>query len=159
MQSGKFLPKRCQMSSIKSMNEQNPTNLTVEQAEKILKEYSCIDIKPVESDSEKALLRQALKLIADLADYLNFGICAETTEQGFVALQKYLNGLGYNVSLDTQKNPGISGSVYIKFNTNKQSFYLDSYTGNYRGVLVSCQSSVREDISGTYGHLPLDLFD
>ena len=141
------------------MNEQNPTNLTVEEAEKILKEYSCIDIKLVESDSEKALLRQALQLITDLADYINFGICAETTEQGFHALQQYLNGLGYNVSLDTQKITEIPGSVYIKFNTNKQSYYLDSYTGNYRGVLVSCQSSAREDISGTYGHLPLDLFD
>ncbi|MFB2897612.1 DUF1824 family protein [Aerosakkonemataceae cyanobacterium BLCC-F50] len=141
------------------MNEQNPTNLTVEQAEKILKEYSCTNIKVVESEAEKALLRQALKLIADLADYLNLGICAETTEQGFMALKNYLSGLGYNVSLDTQKAMEIPGSVYIKFNTNKQSFYLDSYTGNYRGVLVSCQSSAREDISGTYGHLPLDLFD
>ncbi|MFB2881554.1 DUF1824 family protein [Floridanema aerugineum] len=141
------------------MNEQNPTNLTVEQSEKILKEYSCTDIKVVESETEKALLRQALKLIADLADYVNFGICAETTEQGFMALQNYLSGLGYNVSLDTDKTTQITGSVYIKFNTNKQSFYLDSYTGNYRGVLVSCQSSAREDVSGTYGHLPLDLFD
>ncbi|XWK90431.1 MAG: DUF1824 family protein [Phormidium sp.] len=141
------------------MNEPNPTNLTVEQGQKILKEYSCIDIKVVESEAEKALLRQALKLIADLADYVNFGICAETTEQGFIALKNYLSGLGYNVSLDTGKITEISGSVYIKFNTNKQSFYLDSYTGNYRGVLVSCQSSAREDISGTYGHLPLDLFD
>jgi hypothetical protein len=141
------------------MNQQNPTNLTVEQAENILKEYSCTDIKLVESETEKALLRQALKLIADLADYVNFGICAETTEQGFMALQNYLSGLGYNVSLDTDKTTQITGSVYIKFNTNKQSFYLDSYTGNYRGVLVSCQSSAREDVSGTYGHLPLDLFD
>lgn len=141
------------------MNEQNPTNLTVEQSQKILKEYSCTDIKVVESESEKALLRQALKLIADLADYVNFGICAETTEQGFLALEKYLNGLGYHVPLDTDKTTKISGSVYIKFNTNKQSYYLDSYTGNYRGVLVSCQSSAREDISGTYGHLPLDLFN
>lgn len=141
------------------MNQQNQASLTVEKAEKILKEYSCTDIKLVESDSEKALLRQALQLIVDLADYVNFGICAETTEQGFKVLQQYLNGLSYNVSLDTQKTTEIPGSVYIKFNTNKQSYYLDSYTGNYRGVLVSCQSSAREDISGTYGHLPLDLFD
>ncbi|MFB2834721.1 DUF1824 family protein [Floridanema evergladense] len=141
------------------MNEQNPTDLTVERSQKILKEYSCTDIKVVESESEKALLRQALKLIVDLADYLNFGICAQTTEQGFMALQAYLSGLGYNVLLETQEFTQITGSVYIKFNTNKQSYYLDSYTGNYRGVLVSCQSSAREDISGTYGHLPLDLFD
>ncbi|MGA9377582.1 MAG: DUF1824 family protein [Phormidium sp.] len=141
------------------MNEQNPANLTVEESQKILKEYSCIDIKLVESEAEKALLRQALKLIVDLADYVNLGICAETTEQGFQALQKYLKGLGYIVSLDTQKTTEISDSVYIKFNTNKQTYYLDSYTGNYRGVLVSCQSSAREDISGIYGHLPLDLFD
>jgi len=140
------------------MNTQDQTNLSVEQAQEILKQYSCLEMKAVESESEKELLRQALKLIASLADYLNFGVCADTTEQGFLALQQYLDGLDYKISLDSSKASAITGSVYIKFNTNKQSYYLDSYIGNYRGVLVSCQSSVREDVSGTYGHLPLDLF-
>ncbi|MDJ0594500.1 MAG: DUF1824 family protein [Pleurocapsa sp. MO_226.B13] len=47
--------------------------------------------------------------------------------------------------------------VYLKFSTQKMSYYSSEYTGEYRGVLVSIQS---EDdlIAGTYGHFPLDLF-
>ncbi len=139
------------------MNTQNP-QITAEQAQKILQKFSCIDVKPIESESEKVLLREALLLIASLSDYQNLGICADTTEQGFLALESYLKGLGYKIPLDATKAASIEGSVYIKFNTNKESYYLDSYTGKYRGVLVSCQSSENESISGTYGHFPLDLF-
>jgi len=49
------------------------------------------------------------------------------------------------------------GAVYIKYNTQRQASYLDSYTGTYRGVLVSCQSE-NDQLVGTYGHFPLDLF-
>ncbi|WP_322112000.1 DUF1824 family protein [Aerosakkonema funiforme] len=133
-------------------------HLTVEQAQTILKQFSCIETKPIESEQEKALLRQALLTIAKLSDYLNLGICADTAEQGFAALKTYLEGLGYKIRLDTSKTPSLESPVYIKFNTHKQSHYLDSYTGIYRGVLVSCQSSENDSISGTYGHLPLDLF-
>ncbi|MGL5508894.1 MAG: DUF1824 family protein [Microcoleaceae cyanobacterium] len=48
--------------------------------------------------------------------------------------------------------------MYIKFNGMKQTYHLDSYQGEYRGVLVSCQSSDPQMVNGTYGHLPLDLF-
>jgi hypothetical protein len=47
-----------------------------------------------------------------------------------------------------------------KINTTKiqkDSFYIDAYTGSYRGVLVACQSD-NEELQGTYGHFPLDLF-
>ncbi|NES92001.1 DUF1824 family protein, partial [Okeania sp. SIO2B9] len=40
----------------------------------------------------------------------------------------------------------------------KESYHLESYIGEYRGVLVSCQSAEDTGINGTYGHLPLDLF-
>lgn len=140
------------------MNTENLSNLTVEQAQKILQQFSCTDAKSVESESEKALLQEALRLIAGLSDYVNLGICADTAEQAFLTLKSYLEGLGYEINPDKVKFPSLKGSVYLKFNSNKDSYYLDSYTGNYRGVLVSCQSSERDDISGTYGHLPLDLF-
>ena len=138
------------------MNTQNPTDLTAAAAQKVLKDFSLDTL--VESAAEKALVRQALLMIADLSDYQNLGVCADTAEQGFSALASYLEALGYKVTLDRALSPSVAGAVYLKFNTKRESYYLDSYTGQYRGVLVSCQSSDYEEINGTYGHLPLDLF-
>mgnify|MGYP006274376055 CR=1 FL=1 len=140
------------------MTTQNPANLTVEEALKLLQLFSSKQTKLVESASEKALLQQALIRIVDLADYVNFGICAESAAQAFSALESYLNALGYQIPLDRANIPTIEGPAYLKLNTNKQSSYFNSYTGTYRGVLISCQSSVNDSISGIYGHLPLDLF-
>ena len=137
------------------MNTQNPTDLTAEVAQKVLKDFSLDTL--VESAAEKALVRQALLVIADLSDYQNLGVCADTAEQGFSALASYLEALGYKVTLDRALT-SVAGAVYLKFNTKRESYYLDSYTGQYRGVLVSCQSSDYEEINGTYGHFPLDLF-
>lgn len=141
------------------MNRQNETELTVEAAQQILGDFSCLETKPIKSESEKTLLRQALLLIANLSDYQNLGICADTAEQGFWALNNYLRALGYKASLDPSPATSFTGPVYIKYNTQRVSSYLDTYIGQYRGVLVSCQSSEYESINGTYGHLPLDLFD
>ena len=134
------------------------TEITVEQAQNILQQFSCTEIKPIESEAEKSLLQEALKLITSLSDYQNIGICAETVAEGLASLESYLKALGYEIPLDNANIPALEGSVYIKCNTNKQSYYFDSYKGEYRGVLVSCQSSVNDSISGTYGHFPLNLF-
>ncbi len=139
------------------MSTQNPNNLTTEQAKKVLDSFSCLHSKLVESESEKALLRQALLLIVSESDYQNLGICADSAELGFLALEAYSQALGYEAIVNRADATSFVGPVYIKFNTQKESYYLDTYTGKYRGVLVSCQSS-DELINGTYGHLPLDLF-
>lgn len=139
------------------MNTQNPTNLTVEEAQKILEAFSCVD-KAADLELDKALVRQALLLLASKSDYQNLGVCADSAAQGLLALETYLQALGYEVALNGAGNNSFVGSVYIKFNTQRKSYYLDSYTGKYRGVLVSCQSLEDEAINGTYGHLPLDLF-
>lgn len=130
--------------------------LTVEEALKILESYSCTQPKSVDSDEQKQQLQQALLLITDLSDYQNFGICADNPTQGLSALEAYLKALGYNHKFNTISPD--SEPVYIKFNTKRMSHYLEPYTGEYRGVLVSCQSSENESINGTYGHLPINLF-
>lgn len=140
------------------MSTQNLPHLTIDSALKILSAFSCKDSKSVESESEKLLLRQALLLLNDLSDYLNLGICADSADEGFSALESYLKALGYEATINQADSNSFNGSIYIKYNTEKQSYYLDSYTGDYRGVLVSCPSSQDESISGTYGHLPLNLF-
>lgn len=137
------------------MSNQNSNNLTVEEAQKILADF---DTNNKSVDSESALIRQALLLLTSKSDYQNLGICADSTAQGFLALETYLKALGYEATLDQSDITSFVGPVYIKYNTQRQSSYLDSYIGKYRGVLVSCQSSQDESINGTYGHLPLDLF-
>lgn len=134
---------------------QNLPNLTVQEAENILKPFNCIEGKSVNSASEKALIRQALLLLADFSDYQILGICADTADQGLTALKTYSKALGYEPTLDLAS---IDGSVYIKFNPKTGLCYLDAYTGIHRGVLVSCQSSYEGGINEMYGHLPLDLF-
>jgi len=137
------------------MSTQYSTNLTVEEAQKILKGFNCIESKPVAA-SEKALIREALLLLASFSDYQILGVCADTSAQGLLALKTYSEALGYEAILDLTP---VQGSVYIKFNPKTGLCYLDSYSGKHRGVLVSYQSSQQESINEMYGHLPLDLFE
>lgn len=137
------------------MSTPNQTNLTVEEAQKILKDFNCIESKSVAA-SEKALIREALLLIASFSDYQILGICADTSAQGLLALKTYSEALGYKTNFDLIP---VEGSVYIKFNPQTGLCYLDSYSGKHRGVLVSCQSSQDNSINEMYGHLPIDLFE
>jgi hypothetical protein len=138
------------------MSTQNSTTLTVQEAQQLLLPFNCIENKSVNSESEKAVLRQALLLLTEHSDYQILGICADTTAQGLSALKSYAEALGYQPPLDLEP---IDGSVYIKFNPKSSMCYLDSYTGTHRGVLVSCQSAYEDGINEMYGHLPLDLFE
>ncbi len=141
------------------MSTQNIHNLTVAEAEKILHKFTCQDIKLVESQEEKAITRAAILLLANLSDYQILGICADSTNEALYTLASYLEALDYNTTLMNESNfNSIEGSVYMKFNGMKESYIMESYTGKYRGVLVSCQSAEATGINGTYGYLPLDLF-
>ncbi|NEP01904.1 MAG: DUF1824 family protein [Symploca sp. SIO2E9] len=138
------------------MSIQKSTNLSLQEAEAILKPFNCLEGKTVNSEPEKAIVRQALLLIAEHSDYQILGICAETMAQGLSALKTYSEALGYQPPLEFAS---IDGPVYIKFNGNSGLHYLDSYIGEHRGVLVSCQSFNEGGVNEMYGHLPLDLFE
>ncbi|MGQ4648221.1 DUF1824 family protein [Lyngbya aestuarii] len=138
------------------MSTQNTTNPTLEEAQAILKPFNCIEGKTVNSEAEKALVRQALLLLTEHSDYQILGICASTTAQALSALKTYSSALGYQPPLELDS---VDGSVYLKFNPNSGLCYLDSYPGEHRGVLVSCQSAYEAGINDMYGHLPLDLFE
>ena len=137
------------------MSTPNPQNLTGEEAKKLLNKFNCLDIAPVLKPSEKSVIRSALILIAKLADYQILGICADTAEEGILAMKTYSLALGYEPP-DNLLTP--VGPVYIKLNGKNGLCYLDSYAGHHRGVLVSCQSYDEDGINEMYGHLPLDLF-
>ncbi|MBL1210916.1 DUF1824 family protein [Geminocystis sp. GBBB08] len=128
------------------------------QALSILKQYSCIELKIVNTEAEKKELQEALKLIVSLSDNQNFGICASNSQEAFNTLNNYLQALGYtdkiNVNLLEENQP-----VYLKFSTERISYNLSDYQGEYRGVLITIFADFEDEIVGTYGHLPLDLFN
>ncbi len=137
---------------------QTNENLTVDDALKILKDYSCLQIKIVDFEADKHKLRQAIQLVSELCDSENIGICADNFQQGFKTLKSYLKALGFSADLEPPSTFPRNNSVYIKFNTENMSYYVDNYTGSYRGVLISCQSDDHK-LVGTYGHFPLNLFE
>jgi hypothetical protein len=132
-------------------------SLTPTEARKILDQYSCTVTKSPASPAEKAQLQSALLCITQESDWENLGVCAANTQEGLQALGSYLLAMGYEPNFDRQSLQELGKPVYIKFNTSKMSYFQDAYIGEYRGVLVSCQSE-DDMIAGTYGHLPLDLF-
>ncbi|MDZ7950114.1 MAG: DUF1824 family protein [Nostoc sp. DedQUE12b] len=137
------------------MSTSNSQNLTAEEAKKLLNKFNCLDIAPILNSSEKVVVRNALILLTKLTDYQILGICADTAEEGILAMKTYSLALGYEPpnNLLTPEGP-----VYIKLNGKNGLCYLDSYDGHHRGVLVSCQSYDEDGINEMYGHLPLDLF-
>lgn len=139
------------------MSISQPTDSKIDEALKLLKLYSQAQIKNIEPQVEEEQLRQAILLITSLSESENLGVCASDAQQGFTALKSYLPALGYQNALGNDTLPNDKEPVYIKFNTSKMSYYVKEYTGQYRGVLIACQSE-DDKIVGTYGHFPLDLF-
>lgn len=131
-------------------------NLPLEATLKRLRSYSCITPKIV-TPEEKIPLQNAIVEVVKRSDGHNFGICADTPEEAIQALCSYLKGIGYTVELTSLPQNAIAGVTYLKYNLQRQAFYLDEYTGTYRGVLIACQGD--ENVSGTYGYFPLDLFE
>ena len=122
---------------------------------KILNKFNCVDIAPAIKQSEKSTIREGLLFFASLSDYQILGICADTAQEGMLAMKTFSLALGYEPPTNL---PVIEGPVYIKLNGKNGLCYIDSYSGHHRGVLVSCQSYSPEGINEMYGHLPLDLF-
>lgn len=132
--------------------------LSLTEALELLQSYSCKTPKLITSEAEKVKVQAALLLVTSLTDHQNLGICAVDVPTGLTALANYAHALGYKFQPKAEDQEAAISPVYIKFNAQKQSYYLDAYPGDYRGVLVSCQSSDHESLNATFGHFPLDLF-
>ena len=94
------------------MSTQEPTTLTLEKSQKILKDFTCLDMQSVASSLEKQELREAILLVASLSDYQMLGVCASSTDEGFVALEAYLTALGYQPVLDPNSVTSFTSAVY-----------------------------------------------
>lgn len=110
------------------------------------------------SSTQKQSVRSALLWLNDISDYQTLGICADSVSTAELALKSYVAALSQPINVDLPTAPG---AVFLKFNTLKNAWYLDSYSGNSRGVLVTYHTSEADmdDVNGTYGPFPLDLFN
>ena len=141
------------------MSESPSNSLTIEESVKFLKRYGCNPNPQANVAEDYPFLRQALLLIVKESEWENLGVCADNPQQGLVAVKSYLSALGYQDSYTVNIPENLANEpVYIKFNTQKMSFYIDAYSGEYRGVLVAIQSE-DDRVVGTYGYFPLDLFE
>lgn len=140
------------------MSYSTSTPQTIQEAIAFLKSFSCIQVRILESDQEKQRLQQALQIVTQQIDAQNFGVCASNSQKGLASLHSYLKALGYPEPRNIGDLDSCDRPVYIKCNTAQSTYYLEPYSGTYRGVLVSCQSE-NEALLGTFGHFPLDLFD
>lgn len=139
------------------MSEPETTTLTIPQALKLLKTSGCKTVATDISAAETKQLREALLLVVQESEWENLGVCADNLVQGLNALDSYLEAFGYSYNCSQNQDKNLEESVYIKFNTQKMTYYADSYTGNSRGVLVATQGD-EEAIVNTYGYFPLNLF-
>ena len=115
--------------------------------------------KPTElSATQAASVRAALLWLNEMSEYQTLGICASTLSEAETSLKGYIAALSAPINVDI---PAQDGAVFLKFNTLKNAWYLDGYSGESRGVLVTYHTSEPEldDVNGTYGPFPLNLFE
>ncbi|MEL7351695.1 MAG: DUF1824 family protein [Cyanobacteria bacterium P01_A01_bin.116] len=109
-------------------------------------------------EAQKQPVREALLWLNEISEYQTLGICADTLAAAETSLKGYVAALSEPIQVDLPSEQ--EGAVFLKFNTLKNAWYLDGYSGESRGVLVTYHTSEPEldDVNGTYGPFPLDLF-
>ncbi len=158
MMSKMICPWLVPMSSA-AASSQSASAFTPESADAFLKQFVCFEGTPQLDAATKAQVREALLLLTGLSDFQTIGICADSMPAAVVALNHCLAALGHALQAELSVLPAIAGPVYVKCNTRSLGYYGDRYAGDYRGILVSCQSDYTDGVCGTYGHFPLDLFE
>ncbi|HSM82677.1 MAG TPA: DUF1824 family protein [Nodosilinea sp.] len=134
-----------------------PTAVELAAVRQRLGQFSCLTTPPALAAAEADQVRQDLRYFSAWSDYQTLGICADSLAQGQQALEAFLAALGVDLSLDL---PPREGAIYLKFNTLKGAWYLDDYSGQSRGVLITFHAAAPEaaELVGTYGPFPFDLF-
>ena len=118
---------------------------------------SLVETPATLSAEQRQRICSDLLWLNEISEYQTLGICADTLADAKAALKGYVAALSQPIQVDMDDR---EGPVFIKFNTLKNAWYLDDYSGGSRGVLVTYHTSEPEldEVNGTYGPFPLDLF-
>lgn len=134
-----------------------PCPMELSAARQLLDTYSCIEPKIPATERDRAELRTAILLIAQEAESENLGISAENAAIAYTTLVQYLQALGDKAIVERDPAAPQAEPVYLKYNTSTGKHYINPYEGDYRGVLLACQSE-EDVVNGIFGYFPLDLF-
>lgn len=131
--------------------------VTLKAVRQQLIEISLVHVPADLSAAQRQSVRSALLWLNELSEYQTLGICADSLAEAEAALKRYVAALSQPIQVDMADR---EGAVFLKFNTLKNAWYLDDYSGDSRGVLVTYHTSEPEleAVNGTYGPFPLDLF-
>ncbi len=143
----------------RSAEDLSPEELTatLKAVRQQLVEISLVHVPADLSAEQRKAVRSALLWLNELSEYQTLGICADSLAKAEAALKGYVAALSQPIQVDMADR---EGAVFLKFNTLKNAWYLDGYSGESRGVLVTYHTSESEleAVNGTYGPFPLDLF-
>ena len=139
------------------MSSQSSTHLTDQTAQGLLRQFICVDRQPSSPQLDYATVREALLWVVDRSDFQLFGICADNLRSRAAGSSSLFSRFRARAK-DRRRCESSEGVVYLKYNPKTGRCHAEPYTGNHRGVLVSCQSAEEDDINETFGHLPIDLF-
>ena len=118
-----------------------------------------LQTQPADLDqAQQETVREGLLWLNENSEYQTIGICADNLAEAEAALKSYVAAISQPIQVDI---PSQDGAVFLKFNTLKNAWYIDGYSGDSRGVLVTYHTSEPEedDVNGTYGPFPLNLFE
>ena len=130
----------------------------ITEALSVLKEFSFLDPNTAINEDAKTKLRSAINTIVPLSSAQNLGICCGNSQEALDTLSQYLNALGYQFDVNSTATNHSDSPSYLKFSTQRMAYNLSSYEGEYRGVLITIFAPGNQDLEGTFGHFPLDLF-
>jgi len=145
-------------------------DLTILEAEKILRQMSDLGDSSISSDIEIGsvvnslvndqwtTLQNALLFLQQHSEFQIFGVCARNSAIACRSLKAYLNAFEYDDLSISSQHLQSDQPIYLKYNSRNQTLYHDIYQGKYEGVLISYHSNFSEDYSGTHGYFPLDLW-
>lgn len=143
----------------------NPEQLTAESVRRFLNQFVCFQTLPPLPEPIAEQVQRSLQFLVGESDFQTFGICADSAQASEAALNSYLTGLGYadllkngiEIQAPVDLNP-TQTPVFMKYNLRNGKCYQEPYTGTARGVLITCHGAAQDEINGTYGHFPLNLF-
>lgn len=118
-----------------------------------------LQTQPVDlTEAQQQTVRDALLWLNENSEYQTIGICADNLSEAEAALKGYVAALSQPIRVDI---PEQAGAVFLKFNTLKNAWYINGYSGKSRGVLITYHTSELEEdsVNGTYGPFALSLFD
>ena len=147
-----------------SMAPAEPKSAPEAPGELSLADLATLRTAPALAAHQRPGLLAELKTKLAACDWFTIGVMAPSATSALAALQACEGALGWPALEAHGQNPepeSVVGPVFLKGNQHSGQFLLRTETGLGEGILISGHLNGEPDpaLEGTWGPLPLDLFD